>query len=53
MTRDARLDLNVPTAIGAARDGQKTESFETKGRHYSGTAFFAMNSSSLVAGGPM
>jgi hypothetical protein len=31
----------------------KTESFETQGRRYSGTAFLAMNWSSLVAVGPM
>jgi hypothetical protein len=43
MTRDGRLNLNIPTAIGA----------ETQGRRYSGTAFLAMNWSSLVAVGPM
>jgi hypothetical protein len=31
----------------------KTESFETQSRRYSGTAFLAMNCSSLVAVGPM
>ena len=31
----------------------ETESFETRGRRYSGTALLAMNWSSVVAGGPM